>query len=661
MVHLKVKKDFKLYNYQLEVFDKTIKALQEEKRALIVMATGTGKTDTSIKILEHFLKKDPKKEVLILCHTVEILDQLSDRLENYWEIKVNRFYGNKLDHNSNFTVASFQSVHSLIKNGNSVNCDYLVVDESHHSGAETYTSVLSNIQSEWRLGLTATPNRLDGKDIREQFGEEVVNLDITTAIQNNYLTPCKIKIMSCDLDEEKLELIRKELRRKNFSLKDLDRLIFIEQKLESEAKTIQEEIGEKQAIIYCSSINHIIQLGKYLPNSKSIHVGKEIKENQKILEDFREGKFQFILSVNKLNEGIDVPSVPYGVFMRSTQSERIVLQQLGRILRKFEGKKEAIILDFVSNLKHLKFLRDLELKFSQANNSENSAGDEDTQFDIVISNQNLVFEWSQEVLNLLDLLDSLGKYETLEEHREAWLKLVIENNFENNQPSYVKNYKLDPKLWCWMTIKNKFGITGWEEFITGNKKVKVKVKKYQSLEEHLEAWLKLVSLRNLKNNQGSYEKNYRLDPKLWSWKAIQNKFGISGWNEFLDQVKYSTLKEHQEAWGKLVSEHNFNNNIPSYFKNYKLDSKLLSWYTVQSKFGITSWEEFISDKKITKVPKYQTLDECREAWKKLCEEHNLDNNQPSYCKNYKLDPKLWSWTAIQNKFGITSWYELLNQ
>jgi len=594
MVHLKVKKDFKLYNYQIEVFDKTIKALQEKQRALIVMATGTGKTDTSIKILEHFLKKDSNKEVLILCHTVEILDQLSDRLENYWEIKVNRFYGNKLDHNSNFTVASFQSVHSLLKNGGSINCDYLVVDESHHSSAETYKSVLNNIQSEWRLGLTATPNRLDGKDIREQFGEEVVNLDITTAIQNNYLTPCKIKIMSCDLTQEKLDLIRKELRRKDFSLKDLDKLIFIKQKLESEAKTIQEECKYKQAIIYCSSINHIIQLGKYLPNSNSIHVGKELKDNQRILEDFREGKFQFILSINKLNEGIDIPSVPYGVFMRSTQSERIVLQQLGRILRKFEGKKESIILDFVSNLKHLKFLRDLELKFSQVNNSVDSDSEEDFQTDIIISNQNLIFEWSQEVLDLLDLLDSLDKYETLEENREAWLKLVIEHNLDNVIRSYCKNYRLDPKLLCWYSIKDNFGITGWNEFLDQVK--------YQSIEEHREAWLKLVSLHNLENNRTSYLNNYKLDPKLLSFYAVQNKFEINSWEEFITGnkkvkvkvKKYQTLEEHREAWEKLVIEHNLDTNITNYPKNYKRDPKLLSWQAILNKFGIAGWKEFIN-------------------------------------------------------------------
>ncbi|MFH0857598.1 MAG: zinc-ribbon domain-containing protein [Candidatus Magasanikbacteria bacterium] len=122
-----------------------------------------------------------------------------------------------------------------------------------------------------------------------------------------------------------------------------------------ETKSPDEEIAriiigyEKPAIIFCSSVEHAENFANYLPSAVTFHSGKSNQDNDNALRDFRDGNVRYILAVDKFNEGIDVPEVELIVFLRSTGSRTVFLQQLGRGLRRVSGKEKVTVLDFVAN------------------------------------------------------------------------------------------------------------------------------------------------------------------------------------------------------------------------------------------------------------------------------------------------------------------------
>ncbi len=247
-------------------------------------------------------------------------------------------------------------------------------------------------------------------------------------------------------------------------------------------------------------------------------------------------------------------------------------------------------------------------------------------------------------------------YETIDEMREAWVRLVEEHQLEHTTISYNEHYKKDPRLLSLDTIKKKFN-TLWSDFIGFEKNTF-----YKTLKDTRSAWKILVREYRLKNTKISYDKNYKKNPRLPSFDTIKINYNVN-WNQFIEVEEiefYETLEEIRKAWKILVREYRLQNTELFYNSNYKKDPRLPSFATVSRRFNIR-WFEFIGVKKrfqVTKTNFYETLEEIREAWMNLVERYGLENTQPSYKKNRKRDRRLPSFDTFRIMFNVT-WREFI--
>ncbi|XLQ20693.1 MAG: zinc-ribbon domain-containing protein [Candidatus Moraniibacteriota bacterium] len=363
--------------YQAPAFKKLVKHFVKNVVGLMVMATGLGKTIVAAFWAKREYKKGRKG--LFLCHDTGILDQAMDEFQKVFGRKVSlkTFFGSDKDWDADkgdIVFATFQTLREsnpFFKD----EFDFIIVDESHHAQADTYKKVIEYFNPKKLLGITATPNREDEQDIREIFGDEVVNIPLEEAMAKGWLSQVEYHILNDNLSHWKLKKIVKEVLEegRRISRKQLNETIFVKARDEVTAQTIQEyAIGNKKAIIFCESIPHADNFQKFLPNAQVYHSEKSEKYNHKVLQDFREGNIQYILTINKMNEGIHVSDAEIIVFLRCTDSKTIFFQQLGRGLEKPLNKKKVIVLDFVANCDRVAMIKEFsrEIKKRAGNNFE---------------------------------------------------------------------------------------------------------------------------------------------------------------------------------------------------------------------------------------------------------------------------------------------------
>lgn len=319
----------KLYNYQEIAFQRIIDAFKVSNKALMVMATGLGKTIVSAFIVKNELSQ--KKKGLFLCHENDILDQaISTYRQVLGDVVVlGIFYGSRKDWDADLAdvlFASFQSFNEWHQAFDKDHFDFIVVDESHHGQAPTYKEIIDYFKPEKLLGMTATPDRGDEKDIRDLFGEEVVNYTLEEAIAKGWLTNVEYHVLNDGLDIDELKAIMREALegKERISVKQLNERIFVKMRDTEIAEKIL-SFGSRKAIIFCENIDHVDNFAKHLPDAAVFHSRFSNKHNAKTLQKFKDGKLHFILSVNKFNEGIDVPEAELIIFLRGTDSKRIFL------------------------------------------------------------------------------------------------------------------------------------------------------------------------------------------------------------------------------------------------------------------------------------------------------------------------------------------------
>ena len=365
----------KLFSYQ-EKFLKVIQESFQEQilepmaRVLMVLATGLGKTIVAAFWAKEELKANPNQKILFLCHENNILNQTYRHFKKIIDgnTVMRKFYGKGktkdfLADNAQIVFSSFQTMANADwRYGfDRDHFDIIIVDESHHSQAETYKEVIEYFEVKKRFGMTATPDRMDLKDIRELFGPEVISCDLIEAILNDWLTPFEYHILNDNISTKKLKKILEGVLKKKerVSVKQLNETIFIEKRDQEIVKKISDFNGnfQKKTIIFCENIDHIRVFKESLPEGLEFHSMNN--SNEENLQSFRDGKVNTILAVNKFNEGIDVPDVEVIVFLRGTDSNTIFFQQLGRGLRLFLGKERVMILDFVANIDRLLFVNSI--------------------------------------------------------------------------------------------------------------------------------------------------------------------------------------------------------------------------------------------------------------------------------------------------------------
>ena len=396
----------KPFDYQQICLRRIQQHRQQKKKALVVMASGLGKTITSAFDIKRWLNKNPNSKVLYLCHQNDILSQASFTFRSIVggsETKYGYYHGYKKSRQAQFLFASFQTMRRKFKRFDRKEFDYIVVDESHHVPAATYAPVVRYFKPKFLLGMTATPDRTDMQDIRNIFGDEVFTMPLSEALANGLLTPVDYRLLT----DEIVELGKVENPYK-MSLAELNKKIFAPKRDKEIVEIIKRKIAtvkNPRVMIFCPSIRYTEELRKRIQNAVPVHSGLQRKEQETRINEFKKGSTNIILTVDKFNEGIDIPEVNVVVFLRSTQSKTVFYQQLGRGLRKVHGKNKVLVLDFIANCDRLLMVNEFVESTQKNVRKRSGVGEYKPKETLVVNGGS--FRFTEKAKNVLDVLEKV--------------------------------------------------------------------------------------------------------------------------------------------------------------------------------------------------------------------------------------------------------------
>lgn len=352
--------------YQEEVWETLQKVRSEgRKRALIHLATGLGKTTVAAIDVGNYLAQYPEAKVLFVSHMTDICEQARG---TFLELGIE----------NSIEFITFQYLYRHLTKISANKYDYIIWDEAHHIEAETFSAVRDHFHTKFELGLTATPERADGLDILKYFGDPVYAKGLGEGIGEGWLSAVDYHIV---FDEAVKKAIGSGFNAKTLTeIRDLFAVRVRNEVIAKEVLDRRHAIGLDLAktIVFCKTTTAAEGMAKLL-GGVAYHSGIEKKIREQTLSDFRDGSLQVICTVDMFNEGIDIPDARLVVFLRSTSSRTIFEQQLGRGLRRHEGKTSVTILDFVANVERIDFVRELGHTVSkhrgkEAYNGKNRSG-----------------------------------------------------------------------------------------------------------------------------------------------------------------------------------------------------------------------------------------------------------------------------------------------
>ncbi|ALD66252.1 DEAD/DEAH box helicase family protein [Spiroplasma cantharicola] len=343
-----------LYKFQKDIIDKlSYRRFQGKNKHLIVMATGTGKTLVSAFDFKRQIETVSKNlSILFLAHQREIVDQA---LKTYREVLNEPNFGEVLYDGKIISekplhlFATIQSLSNKIDNFSKEQFDILVFDEAHHMAANSFERTFNFFKPKQIIGLTATPEREDGKDIKKYFHNEFASeLRLWDAINQKLL--CSFDYYCIDDTSTDLQGIDINSDREIF------RKINTDSRNELLYKTIEKYLGvyaRPTALIFCVTIEHANIISNFLKQKNlkaECLTAENSKDRKKILYEFSTGRINYLCVVNIFNEGIDIPEINTIILLRPTNSKTVYLQQLGRGLRKTELKSKLEVYDLISNI-----------------------------------------------------------------------------------------------------------------------------------------------------------------------------------------------------------------------------------------------------------------------------------------------------------------------
>ena len=369
---IKQKNEFVPNSMQKRVLQKLRETrINGNKKGLVISATGTGKTYLAAMDIKQFfeiysntenkLLEKPKIsniKFLFIAHREELLENAMNVFSRILTIDKNEFgkiYGGLKEINKSMIFASIQSLRNCYNEFNPDFFDYVIVDEFHHSMSDSYLKTLSYFNPKFLLGLTATPKRMDGKDILSLCDYNVVDeIGIKEALEEDLIVPFHyFGVNDYAVNYDNIPYKNGKYNEKIL----LENLL-----LNTRTDYIVEKInkfgfdGDKlSAIAFCQNIEHAFFMKEEFTNkgykSAVITANTSSNERSEILEKFKNKKIEILCVVDILNEGIDIPTINLLLFLRPTMSSTIFIQQIGRGLRKAENKDFVTIIDFIGNHK----------------------------------------------------------------------------------------------------------------------------------------------------------------------------------------------------------------------------------------------------------------------------------------------------------------------
>jgi len=336
-----------LRDYQQEALKEIKDALSSGKKApLLVLPTGAGKTVVFTELSKYLINQD--KRVLILVHRKELVKQTCEKLDQintkYGVIAPFKFF--KPSTNNLLQVASVYTLHRRMHNIK-FTPDYIIIDEAHHIAAKTWNDVIRKYKKAQRIGVTATPIRLDGKSLKDYFDVLINGPSIIDLVNQGYL--CNHKVYG---SPHALDFSNLKLKNNDYLKKDIANLVKNKVITGNAVSHYKKYLLNKPTVVFCVDIPHAQTiLDRFLSEGiKAALLTGDTPQNErdKILDDLKNNIIHVVVSIDVISEGTDLPCVEGAILLRPTNSESLYRQQVGRILRPGENKT-AIVLDHVNN------------------------------------------------------------------------------------------------------------------------------------------------------------------------------------------------------------------------------------------------------------------------------------------------------------------------
>lgn len=326
-----------------------------EIRAVVVSATGTGKTILAALDVKAF---NPRK-MLFIVHREQILDRAIEEFQRILADEPSgnfgKLVGNTRQSDRKYVFSTIQSISkpATLQSIDPEEFDYVLIDEVHRAGADSYRRVIEYLQPKFLLGVTATPERTDGFNLYQLFDFNVpYEIRLNDALENDMLAPFHyFGVTDYEVDGEV---------QYGDNVRDLARLVMPE-RVDHIVRSL-ELYGQRgvdiRGLIFCSRnaeadelslrLNERLLDGRKL-RTLAISGSMPVEGRESLVRDLEGGHLDYLITVDVFNEGIDIPSVNQIVMLRQTQSSIVFTQQLGRGLRKSNGKDYVVVIDFIGN------------------------------------------------------------------------------------------------------------------------------------------------------------------------------------------------------------------------------------------------------------------------------------------------------------------------
>lgn len=346
------------FDYQQEILER----LQVERevrghwRNLVVAATGTGKTVMAASDYKAFAEKNDRARLLFVAHREEILRQ---SLQTFRQVLCDynfgeKWYGGEEPANYEYVFASKDTLNNRLSDLQLPEdyYDYIVIDEVHHVAASSYRKIINYFKPKVLLGLTATPERMDGEDITQDFdGTISAEIRLDDALNKGLLAPFYYYGITDSVDYtevawDKGHYVASDLS-SIYTYND-SRTAVILQSLQNYLTNIR----DVRALCFCVDQQH----AKYMASKftlcelkADVLTSENAQMRTTLYRRLKNKEINYLFVVDMFNEGVDIPEVDTILFLRPTESLTVFIQQFGRGLRKAEGKTHVNILDYVGN------------------------------------------------------------------------------------------------------------------------------------------------------------------------------------------------------------------------------------------------------------------------------------------------------------------------
>ncbi|MFM8251655.1 MAG: DEAD/DEAH box helicase family protein, partial [Planctomycetota bacterium] len=332
-------------------------ALQATRQAgneagLVVLATGLGKT--WLAAFDSTSEEFPR--VLFVAHREEILAQAMRTFRRIRpQARLGLYTGEEKQPNADVLFASIQTLGRIrhLERFTPEAFDYIVVDEFHHAAARTYRRLIDHFTPKFFLGLTATPERMDGGDLLALCQENLVyRKDLVAGIEAGLLCPFQYFGVPDEVDYSNIPW-----RSSRFDEEELTKAVATNQRAANALEQYRKRAGQRTLAFCCSQrhadfmVEYFVQAGV---KAVAVHSGPTSAPRASALEALAEGQIEVIFAVDMFNEGLDLPSVDTVLMLRPTESTILWQQQFGRGLRRSEGKGPLRVIDYIGN--HRSFL-----------------------------------------------------------------------------------------------------------------------------------------------------------------------------------------------------------------------------------------------------------------------------------------------------------------